>query len=201
MQTIQIPEVPEDVAEGAATPVNPDEINLVTVEAPILITDFTSSNVAADNPITAGLAGELAFFGARTLEIDVMIGTSERTPLVFTDPDFYGETAYFQYLETGYSDYVVDVDTPPGNEPLAVAFSDNITGAKMVLIGDRDFAINGRGLATSPAYSDAFVYPANAQFLLNSVAWLLGGDAPAVSFPTPAPTETTEPEATEEASN
>jgi hypothetical protein len=196
MQTIQIPEVPEDVAEGV-DPENPEEVKLVTVEVPVLITDFTTTNVSADHPITAGIQGELAFFGARSLEIDVMVGASERTPLIFSNPDFYGETDYFQYLETGYSDYLVDVDVAPGNEPLAVAFSDSITNARMVLIGDRDFAVNGRGLATSPAYSDSFVYPANAQFLIQAVAWLLDAEAPAVSFPTPAPTETAAPEPTE----
>jgi hypothetical protein len=200
MQTIQIPEVPEDVAEGE-TPEGPSEVRLVTVEAPVLISDFTVSNLAANHPITAGIQGELAFFGARSLEIDIMVGASERVPLVFSNPDFYGETAYFQYLETGYSDYQVDVDVPPGNQPLAVAFADNLTGSRMVLIGDRDFAINGRGLSTSPEYSDAFVHPANAQFLVQSVAWLLDVEAPGVSFPMPASAVTTQPEATEEAEN
>lgn len=198
LQTIQIPEIPEEVAEGV-DPEDPEEVKLVTVEVPVLISDFTTTNITTSHPITAGLQGDLAFFGARSLEIDVTAGASVRTPLVFSDPDFYGETDYFQYLETGYSDYLVDVDVAPGNEPLAVAFADNPTGARMVLIGDRDFAVNGRGLATSPAYSDSFVYPANAQFLVQAVAWLLDAEAPAVSFPTPAPTETAVPEPTEAA--
>jgi hypothetical protein len=197
MQTIQIPEVPEDVAANAE-PENPEDITMVTVEVPVLITDFTVTDVAANHPITNGLQGELAFFGARSLEIDVMVGAGERVPLVFSSPDFYGETAYFQYLETGYSDYQVDVDTAPGAEPLAVAFADGLTGARLVLIGDRDVAVNGRGFVTAPDYSDAFVYPANPQLMVQAVAWLLEREAPDMSF-SPTVPAAPEPEATEEA--
>lgn len=60
----------------------------------------------------------------------------------------------------------------------------------MVWLSDSDFLTNGGGFTSSPAYSQSFVYPANVQFMLNSVSWLLETDVVAPSFPTPAATGT-----------
>lgn len=166
-----------------------------------LITDFVASGKRASHPITAGLEGELAFFGARSVIVDSSIQPFSATPLVFAGPDFYGEMAYIDYVQAGEAVYSTGQDTPPSMLALAVASEDPRSNSRIVVIGDRDFATNGGGLRTSPPNTAAFVFPANAQFLLQAVAWLVGANSTAtvpLNFPTPMPTATPAPVVTEE---
>jgi len=136
------------------------------------------------------LDGPLAFFTARSLEVDASIQTFVTTPLVFTPSTYYGETGYAQYLTDGTFGFNIGADSTRGPLPVAAAFSNERTSSRMVVIGDREFATNGYGLRTSPPNSAAFVYPNNVHFLLNSVTWLLEKDPVVIAFPSPAPTAT-----------
>jgi hypothetical protein len=160
----------------------------------LLEVDFTSTSLDTVHPITAGLQDELAFFTARSLRIaatgDPEIDAVPPTPLIFTDTDFYGETDYAAYVNSDLAVYDPNLDTVRGSLSLALAYQSPSDGSRVVLIGDREFATNGGGLRTSPAYSASFVFPGNARFLLRAVAWLLDRDMGEVSFATPAPTAT-----------
>jgi len=162
------------------------------VEVPSLISSFATGTFNTAHPITQGLSGELMFFGARSLEIDEAPAQSQVTALVYSDPSFYGETAFQTYVDTGYAVYDREADTAPGRLVLAAAMQDNELNTRIVLVGDREFATNGGGLQTSPPYSSSFLYPDNIRFLMNAVAWLLEAESmpePPV-FPTPGPTAT-----------
>jgi hypothetical protein len=160
----------------------------------LLEADFTSTNLNPSHPITAGLQDELAFFTARSLRIattgDPDTDAAPPVPIVFADPDFYGETDYAAYLSSFISVYDENIDTVRGDLALALAYESPLDGSRTVLVGDRDFATNGGGLRTSPAYSASFVFPGNARFLMRAVAWLLHRDMGEISFATPAPTAT-----------
>ncbi len=169
----------------------PTPTPMPAVEIPGLITDFFTANVNADHSIGAGFDDRLAFFGARSLEVDEAPREAQVTALVYSDTNFYGETEFNTYLESDYAVYDEDADTAPGSLVLAAAMQDSGTGARVVLIGDREFATNGGGLQTSPPYSASFLYPGNIRFLINAVAWLLEAEQTAdFTFPTPGPTGT-----------
>lgn len=164
---------------------------VVTVSDPsTLVSQFTTTQFAPPNPMTANLDGELAFFTARSLEIDSSPQTYSVIPLVFTSDQFYGESDYATYQSDGTFTFNIGADTTPGLLPLAVSFENARTGVRGVVIGDRDFAVNGAGLQSSPRYSSGFLYPNNARFLINAVSWLLERPIPDVQFSTPAPTAT-----------
>jgi len=179
-------EEPDEDAEGP-TPTPPAEI-----ETPTLLIDFTTTSLNASHPITADLQGEIGFFGARSLEVDssISLSSSEAQALAFSPADYYGETRYDDYRNTGIAEYDETVDAVRGPQPLIAAAGEPASGMRVVLIGDRDFATNGGGLQTSPANSPSFLYPTNADLLLNSITWLLEADAVELSFPTPGPTST-----------
>ena len=161
-----------------------------------LITDFTTTSVDATHPVTAGLESDLAFFGSRSIEFDASIPTFHTTPLAFSSDRYYGEADYADYLLNHTAAFNLGVDTPRGFQALAVAAEDPTTSARIVLIGDREFATNGGGLRTSPPSSAGFLYPGNVRFLLNAVAWLVGADTSEtveLVFPTPGPTSTSTP--------
>lgn len=153
-------------------------------------TQFVTSNVNTQHPITAGLEGELAFFGARSLEVDAAIQGYIVTPLVFADPAFYGEVNFTNFTRDGVLEYNIGTDTTPGSLAVAGAFEDTRTNSRIVLVGDADFARNGRGLQTAPRYSASFVHPANVRFLLNAVTWLVNAEPVTLVLPTAGPTET-----------
>jgi hypothetical protein len=155
-----------------------------------VITAFTTTNISTQHPITNGVEGELAFFGARSLEVDASIQSFVVTPLVFADPDFYGETDFARFTREGVLEYNIGTDTPPGSRAVAGAFEDPRTNSRMVLIGDADFARNGAGFLTAPRYSAAFVYPSNVRLLVNAVSWLADAEPVTLTFPPPGPTET-----------
>ncbi len=164
---------------------------------------FVASGRRAAHPILEGIEGDLAFFGARSILFDASIQPFSVTPLLFAGDEFYGETAYIDYVQVGEIGYAAGQDTPPNLLALAVAAEDAQRTSRIVIIGDRDFATNGGGLRTSPPNTAAFVFPANVQFLLQAVAWLVGADGAAgvpLTFPTPMPTATPAPSpvATEE---
>jgi hypothetical protein len=161
-----------------------------TAPAGGLISDFTTTQFTPGNPITATLRGELAFFTARSLEIDSSPQTFTVTPLVFSSDQFYGEQDYAAYEADGTFAYNIGKDTTPGLLPLAVAFENERMAVRGVVIGDGQFATNGGGLRSSPSYSSAFLYPNNARFLVNAVAWLLERPVIDMHFSTPAPTAT-----------
>jgi hypothetical protein len=175
--------------QAAQTPQAPPLPHLTLLES-----DFTSTNLDPAHPITAGLQDELAFFTARSLQIvttgDPEVDAAPPRPIIFTDPDYYGETDYTAYLNSYVAVYDENLDTVRGGLPLALAYESPSDGSRVVLVGDREFATNGGGLRTSPAYSASFVFPGNARFLLRAVAWLLDRDMAEVSFGTPAPTAT-----------
>jgi hypothetical protein len=161
-----------------------------TPRGPRLIADFVTDNLTTDHPITEGLNGELAFFTARSLEVDASIQDFEVMPLVFTNSNFYGESAYQAYLTAGTLQFNIGSDTTQGPLALAAAFENPRTGSRFVVIGDREFATNGRGFQTSPPNSASFLHPANVRFMMNAVTWLVDADAVELSFPTPGPTAT-----------
>jgi hypothetical protein len=184
MQTVE--PTPEPAAEGEDVPTNTPAAPVTT---PSLVTDFTATNLG-DHPIAAGVDGELAFFGARSFEVDSSIQGFTVTALIFSDDEFYGEASFQDYVDTGIAEFNIGTDTARGPLVLAAAYENPTTGSRMVLIGDRDFVLNGKGLQTSPPNSASFLSPANAQFLLNTVAWLLEAEPAEASFPTPGPTVT-----------
>src|SRR6185436_16626111 len=114
------------------------------------------------------------------------------TPLILVDqPKIYGETNYADYVATGgAAEYNIGVDTPRGPLFLAAAVENQSLGSRMVLVGDADFVKNGAGFVTSPSYSGAFVYPAEANFMVHTSAWLLDATGSNLVFPTPAATST-----------
>lgn len=156
----------------------------------VLVTDFLTDHLSDGNPITSGLSGDLAFFGARSIEYDASPNGFTVTPLVFTASDFYGETAYDQYLKDGVIQFNIGRDTSRSSLALAVAYDNEKTASRIVVIGDRDFAINGKGFSTSPPNSASFLYPNNVRFMLNAAAWLLERQSTEMNFPTPGPTAT-----------
>jgi hypothetical protein len=160
-------------------------------EQPALISELVTTNLNRQHPILSGLEGQLTFFGARSLEVDEAPRTSQVTSLVTSDSTFYGETEYADYLSGALPEYNIGRDTTRTALVLAAVVVNIETGMRIVVIGDRDFAMNGMGLQTSPPYSASFLYPDNVRFLLNSAAWLLGVEGPVeMSFPTPGPTAT-----------
>ncbi len=154
------------------------------------ITQFTTTQLNASDPIVQNVSGSLAFFTARSLEVDASIQDFHAVPLIFTTDQFYGESSFPAFLKDGTLEFNIGADTPVGALTLAAASSNDQTGARVIVIGDREFASNGSGLQTSPASSAAFVYPDNARFLLNATIWLLQREPVVMEFPTPAPTAT-----------
>ena len=155
-----------------------------------LIANFITANITETHPITADLEGDLAFFISRSIEYDASIRDVNTTALVSAASDFYGESAYTTYLQTGAFQYDSALDTGRGPLALAVAFEDPLIGTRIVLIGDRQFVTNGAGFQTSPPGSASFVNPANVRFTLNAITWLLDKENVTLSLPTPGPTST-----------
>lgn len=156
---------------------------------------FMTANLSTSHPITANLQGDLAFFEARSLQVDSTLREAEATVLAFSDTNYYGETGYNDYLKTNFVEFNVDEDRAQGSLPLAVAYDNPVLDTRVVLIGDADFARNGLGFQTSPPYSSSFLYPNNVRFMMNAVAWLLDAEQVQLSFPTPGPTVTPTPTA------
>lgn len=182
MRTIQLD--PARSAEGEPTNTPPPPF-----DAPLLIEQFVTADLNTAHPITADLES-LVFFGSRSLEIDEAPSESQVTSLVFSLPNYYGETDYKNYQKTGAVEYNIGDDTARAPLPVAAALHSTVVGMRIVVLGDVDFARNGGGLATSPAYSASFLYPDNARFLINAVAWLLDTPSAPLAFPTPGPTAT-----------
>ncbi len=177
------------VTEAATAESSPTALPIIG-QQPILISDFETSNVNQASAITQDLGGDLAFFTARSLDVDASIQGFTVQPLVFSPNNYYGEMRYDQYLKDGSFEFNIGVDTARGALPLAASYSNDKTNVRIVLIGDREFATNGAGFQTSPPNSAGFVYPANVRFMLNAVTWLLDTAPVSVQFPTAGPTDT-----------
>jgi hypothetical protein len=168
------------------------------LQIPVLSVNFQASLADNQNPISQGLIGSstgtplFSFSGARSIQIDTSFQNNVVTPLIVVNkPNTYGETNYADYLATGgAAEYNIGVDTARGPLFLAAAVENQTLGSRIVLIGDGDFVKNGVGFVTSPSYSGAFVYPAEANFMVHTSAWLLDVAGSNLSFPTPAPTST-----------
>lgn len=160
------------------------------VEVPELLPNFTTGILNPTHPITANLTDELVFFAARSLEADETPREAVITTLISSSSEYYGETEFGVFQETGFAEYNIGVDTTRSELSLAAAYENAKTGTRLVLIGDRDFATNHAGLQTSPPYSPSFLYPGNVRFLLNAVSWLLNAESVEMTFPTPGPTVT-----------
>jgi hypothetical protein len=154
-------------------------------------TDFVAS-VDSSSPITLDSGSTLAFFGARSIEYDASLQTYKVIPLIFAPEQYYGESAYSDFVASGTLEYNSDSDTPPSDLAVAVA-AENTTynDSRIVLIADRQFITNGGGLQTSPPNSANLLYPANVQFTLNAISWLLGTEQ-IVSIPLSNSTSATE---------
>ncbi|MBI5668009.1 MAG: Gldg family protein [Chloroflexi bacterium] len=179
----------EATAEATAEP----ETALPTatpVQMPAPRYQFTTGEKSSDSPIVSDISEPLAFFGARSIEIDLSTREFPVEPLVFSESEFYGENNFPQYYDNGVALYNIGQDVPSGFLPLAVAFENPESQMRLIVIGDRDIATNGRGFQSSPPNTLSFLYRGNIQFMLNSVAWLLGAEPVEVSFPTPGPTAT-----------
>jgi hypothetical protein len=170
----------------------PTPTPLPAVEQPSLVSSFLATTINTFHPIAGGVSGDLFFTTVRTLDIDSAPRESQVTPLLYAPEDAYGESDYKTYMTSDFAEYNIGKDTAPGNLVLAAAMEDIATGTRVVLIGDRDFAVNGGGLQTSPPYSGSFLYPGNVRFLLNSITWLLDVDSAVeqITFSTPGPTVT-----------
>jgi hypothetical protein len=178
------------LTEPPPVEVTPESPEATPQAAPISfpIVRFLTGDISADHPITDSLGGELAFFGARSIEVDAALQGFIVTPLVFSPQEFYGETNYTEFARSGVLQYNIGTDTSRGPLPVAASFENPATGTRIVLIGDSDFARNGAGLQTSPRYSAGFIYPANARFLVNAATWLVERETVALTLPTPGPT-------------
>ncbi len=179
-----------DEVLAATAEAQPEATPEITGQRPVLLSDFITTNLNATSPITSSLESGLAFFTARSLEVDSSIQGYQVTPLVFTADQFYGETSFTDYLSDGTFHFDIGSDTTRSALPVAAAFKNDTTDVRIVVIGDREFATNGAGLQTSPSNSAGFVFPDNARFLLNAVTWMLDEMPVDLSFPTPAPTAT-----------
>ena len=174
--TAEVTEEPEATEEAAPA-------------APPPVLNFTTTELDDTHPIMQGL-GELGFYTARPLDIDLSLRDFPVQPLAFTSTSFYGENDFLAYYNDGVATYNIGVDVPPSFLPLAVAFENPDSGLRLVLVGDRDFATNGHGLQSSPPNTGAFIHPDNVRFLFNSITWLLGTEPVEAEFPTPGPTAT-----------
>ncbi|MCP5303455.1 MAG: DUF11 domain-containing protein [Pseudomonadales bacterium] len=162
-------------------------------DSPTVVAHFVTNLQDPNHPITANASGELNFFQARSLELDISDRSVQITPLVFSANNFYGETNYNDFLGGGEVTYDSGDDTTRSALVLAAALEDPALQAKLVVVGDRDFAVNGIGLSSSPPSTDALLYPENARFLTRAAAWLLDADpatTEALTFGVPGPTAT-----------
>jgi hypothetical protein len=183
-------EATDEASEAGESPATaPTPILEQVGERPVLVWQFVAENLT-DHPIAAGLQGGIYFQGVRSLEVDASIQGFDVTPLVFSEDDFYGETDFAGYLTNGTYAFNIGTDTTRGALPLAAAYSNDETGTRMVVIGDREVATNGGGFRSSPPNSPSFVYPDNVRFIINAVTWMLAAEPVAFEFPTPGPTAT-----------
>lgn len=179
-------------ATEAASEATPEVLlpAVTPIQMPVPQYNFITDENTSDSPIMRNLSSPLAFFGARSVDIDLSTREFPVEPLVFSSSEFYGENNFPTYYENGLALYNIGQDIPAGFLPLAVAFENPDSGLRLVMVGDRDIATNGSGFQSSPPNTPSFLYVGNIEFMLNSVTWLLGVEPVEVSFPTPGPTAT-----------
>lgn len=110
------------------------------------------------HPITERVQTLLTQFpSARSIAIeDAATGASE---LVLTSARSWGETNFASVIEGGSMELDEDTEAA-GPLALAVALDDGSTGARLVVVGDADFATNG-----------GFFAGGNGDLIINSVDW------------------------------
>jgi ABC-type uncharacterized transport system involved in gliding motility auxiliary subunit len=115
--------------------------------------------------ITTSLQGRVSFYpAARSLSLSSGISATPAA-LVTTIEAAWGETDFASMEASGSVQFDAGVDTP-GPVILAATAEDTITGSRLVIFGDSDFA------------SDAFFSQyANGDILLNSIDWAAGEDS------------------------
>lgn len=189
-----IPQSPaaEAVAAEATAEATPEVVlpTATPVQMPVPQYHFMTTEKTSDSPILSQVNEPLAFFGARSIEIDLSTREFPIEPLSFSESEFYGENNYPAFYDSGLAIYNIGQDTAAGFLPLAVAFENPEVGLRLVMVGDRDVATNGGGFRSSPPNTPAFLYLGDVRFMLNSVTWLLGAEPVEVAFPTPGPTAT-----------
>lgn len=174
-----------------------DDVVVTEIDDGRLDRDLTTSEVNGDHPILEGIAGPVAIFSARSVEVDSSIQAYNAQPLIYSGPEYYGETLYVDYLQLNAEDFTPGADTARGRLPLAAASESRTTGARIVVIGDGGIASNGEGFLSAPSNTAGFVFPENVRFMMNTVAWLVNADTEQTetfAFPTPGATATPTPE-------
>ncbi len=174
-----------------------DDVVVTEAEGGLLDRDLMTSEINAAHPIMAGIVGPLAVFSARSVEVDSSIQAYNAQPLIYSGPEYYGETLYVDYLQLSVENFTPGADTARGRLPVAAAAESRATGARVVVIGDGGMAANGEGFLSAPVNTAGFVFPENVQFMMNAVAWLVNADATQTEtfvFPTPGPTASPTPE-------
>jgi len=174
----------------------PSELSVPTIEEQGDLVYFGTDRYETSHPILAGVENELWFFGARSVEFDASIQPFQASPLVFAPEGYYGETAYEEYITGGPLPFYSAEDTNPNTLAIAAASENLATGARIVVVGDREFLTNGAGLQTSPPNTTNFLYPDNVIFGLNIVGWLLEAEPSPeaeLTFEPPLPTATPTP--------
>lgn len=154
------------------------------------IADIISS--AGDEAATANNLNSFFFDGSYRYIVDGGLSPDVVVPLIFTEGEVvYGESNYDGFVASGgFSEYNIGQDSPRSQLIVAVAYENANSDARIVFLPDVDFLRNGGGFAVSPPYSGSFVYPANVQFAVQAVSWLLETAVDPLTLPTPAPTAT-----------
>ena len=118
----------------------------------------------ASHAITERLSNQVSFFPSARSMTTVEGAQASPTELVLTGSDSWGKSDRESIL-TGSLDYVPEEDTL-GPLTVVMVAEDNTTEARLVAIGDSDFAAN----------ADFYSY-ANGDLLVNSIDWAAHQDA------------------------
>jgi ABC-type uncharacterized transport system involved in gliding motility auxiliary subunit len=118
----------------------------------------------ASHAITKRMSNQVSYFPSARSLAPVEGAQISATELVFTGSDSWGKSNQ-ESIRAGSLDYVPEEDTL-GPLTLVMAAEDNTTGARLVVVGDSDFAAN----------ADYYSY-ANGDLLVNSIDWAAHQDA------------------------
>jgi ABC-type uncharacterized transport system involved in gliding motility auxiliary subunit len=118
----------------------------------------------ASHAITERMSNQVSYFPSARSLAPVEGAQISATELVLTGSDSWGKSNQ-ESIRAGSLDYVPEEDTL-GPLTVVMAAEDSTTGARLVVVGDSDFAAN----------ADYFSY-ANADLLINSIDWAAHQDA------------------------
>lgn len=162
-----------------------------------LVLDYSGGNQSisvtyaygfTQHPIVETLAAVPAFPIARSVEVSDEVAGISQQPIVFSDPNAaYGETDFEALLdESGNAPFEPDEETELIGPALMVVAESFDTNARIVVIGDSDFARD-----------DNFAFQSNGNLLVNAIDWAseqenlidLNPNTPTARFlPPPQPT-------------